>query len=796
MTRMNLLYFKIAFRNILRNKLHSLINIIGLSIGIATILFIFIFIRTETTFDNFHRERKRLYRILETTHSKNDHLVAGFTGYPNAPEIAAAIPGIDDFCRASEDFKVKCISNGQIFKVENLRYTDANFFAFFNFRLIAGDPETALSSAEKIVLSHRLAVQIFGKDDPLGQNLIINQKVFTVSGVSEDLPLNTHLKFDALVSIKYVEKDKENFWLGWGGGLRFLSYLKLTTGVSPKQVEAALPALLNEKVNREFEGTGTVFSDNLQNISDIHLSTGKTTYDCPDNRSKSSLMIITGIGLLILLLAVVNYISLYMVRKGEKIRSVSLLTIHGAGQWQITIQTFIEVLVVSFISSLSGLYLLTILVPLLNDFLKTSVALSQNLILTSLFLIGIILTISLIITLFSKHGLSRLKVTEVINGGSLPESRNNILSTFLVTFQFIIVILFVVSMLVMKKQNAYLNNREYGFTRENILSIFSDKEFKHNELAGFKQELLSIAEISNVSLTSQGVGTGLTMNGYKITGESEFAMLNVIYTDPGFLDCFGIKLTSGRNFKAESSQDLNSILINQKLVKRAGWKDPINQTIDRNGLMTVIGTVEDFNFASLYSEIKPLIIMCNPAYDGWGYNCVNIRYQTTDIKAFSEKIRKMWERNYPEITCEISFLDDQLNENYKSLLDQQRIVSFFSILSVIIASLGLFGLTSFMARRRTREIGIRRINGSTIPEVILMLDKYFLNWIIWAILISIPLAWYVMHLWLQNFAYKTELSWWIFSLACGLVLCIALITVSWQSWRAATRNPVEALHYE
>ncbi len=653
-----------------------------------------------------------------------------------------------------------------------------------------------MNSAEKIVLAHRLAVQLFDKKDPIGQDLLINQKVFTVSGVSEDLPGNTHLKFDALVSIKFVEHDKENFWLGWGGGLRFLSYLKLTEGVSPQQVEAALPSLLNETVNREIAGTGTVYSANLQNLRDIHLSTGKITYDCPENRSKSNLIIISGIGILILLLAIVNYISLYMAQKSEKIRSISLLEIHGAEQWQITIQMYIEVLVVSLISLLTGIYLLTILTPLLNDFLKTSISLSQNRMITFLFLIGIILTISLIITLFSKHGLSRVNITDVIKGGSLSQSRNNALSTALVTFQFIIVILFIVSMLVMNKQNTYINNREYGFTRENILTVFPDKEFKHNELTGFKQELLNIAEISHVSLTSQGVGSGLTMNGYKITGESEFTLLNVIYADPGFIDCFGISLVSGRNFSADTRNDLSSILVNQKLIQRAGWKDPINQTIERNGLMKIIGTVEDFNFASLYSEIKPLIIMCNPAYDGWGYNCVNIRYQTSNIKALSEKICELWEKNYPGITYEISFLDDQINKNYKILQDQQSIVSFFSILSLIIACLGLFGLTSFMARRRTKEIGIRRINGSTIPEVILMLDKYFLNWIIWAIALAFPLAWYAMHLWLRNFAYKTDLSWWIFGVACLLVLCIALITVSWQSWRAATRNPVEALRYE
>lgn len=793
---MNLIFFKLAFRNILRNKLYSLINIIGLSIGVATILFIYLFIRTETSFDNFYPDSSRLFRILETSDSKNDHLVAGFACYPYAPEIAASIPGIDAFCRISESSEIKCLRKDQIYKIERFRFADDNFFTFFGLRLISGDSEMVLNSADKIVLSHSIAVQLFGKSDPLGQNLIYNQKVFTVSGICEDIPLNTHLRFDALVSIKYVEQDKENFWLGWDGGMRFLSYLKLTPGVSSLQIEKGIPAVLAKTINKKIEGSGTVMSANLQNIRDIHISTGRIDYDCPDTRSKNEIMRKSGIGIVILLLALINYISLYIAQKSEKIKSIILLTVHGAGRWQITIQAFIEVLIMSFISSVLGIYLLTMLIPLLNDFLNTSVTLSQNLIPFSLFLIIIIVTISLIITLFTTHSITRYNLTDVIKGGCQPESRNSTMSKFLITFQFIIVILFIVSILVMSKQNKYVNNIEYGFSKENILSVFPDKDFKHNELSGFRQDLLGIAGVSNVSLTSQSVGRGLTMNGYKITGESDFSMLNVIYADAEFLDCFGIKLTSGRNFKVESNQDLNSILVNQKLVQRAGWKDPINQTIDRNERLTVIGTVEDFNFASLYSQIKPLIIMCNPAYDGWGYNCINIKFQTTDIKALSEKIRYMWERDFPGITYEISFLDDQLTENYKSLVDEQRIVSFFSFLSILIAAMGLFGLTSFIARRRTKEIGIRRINGAKVSEMIMMLNAYFLKWIILAIIISIPLSWYAMNQWLQQFAYKIELSWWIFGLAGIITLGIALLTVIWQSWRAATSNPVEALRFE
>lgn len=310
---MNLLFFKLALRNILRNKFHSFINIIGFSIGIGTILFIFLFVKYETSFDNFHPEGKQLYRIIETWDMKGSHSVSGFSCYPDAPEIAATIPGIAGFCRISDGTKIKLFKGDQFYKVEKMRFVDDNFFPFFSFKLLAGDPVTVLNSADKIVLSHRMAVQLFGNKDPLGQTLLYNQKPFTISGISEDMPANTQLQFDILLSMRYVETDKEDFYIGWAGGMQFLSYLKLAPNITPAQVEASLPEIFYQKVNKKNEGSGFKLTATLQNIKEVHLSTGENHYDCPDNRSRSSIMIVAGIGLLILLLAVVNYVSLYVV---------------------------------------------------------------------------------------------------------------------------------------------------------------------------------------------------------------------------------------------------------------------------------------------------------------------------------------------------------------------------------------------------------------------------------------------------------------------------------------------------
>ena len=394
------------------------------------------------------------------------------------------------------------------------------------------------------------------------------------------------------------------------------------------------------------------------------------------------------------------------------------------------------------------------------------------------------------LNIFNFHSIPVVKNVFYVN----TEKKN--LSNALVTFQFAVVLLLIVSGLFIRRQNAYLLNQELGFNKDNVLILTSGFEFRNNELSGFKNDLTMLPEVGCTCLTSQKIGTGLTMNGYRLGNDNNTLMFNVLYTDPDFLNCFDLRLISGRNFYPDGTIEQNAIIVNQQLVNKAGWEDPVNQKIYRGEALNIIGVVSNFNFASLYSEIKPLIVSTNPAFDGWGYNYVNIRYQTTDIKLLMGKIGGLWQKRFPDIPYEISFLDDILAQNYTLLTAQQKVVAFFGSLAVVIACAGLFGLTFFVTGRRTKEIGIRKVNGAMVAEVMAMLNKDFVKWVGIAFVIATPVAWYAMNKWLQNFAYKTSLSWWVFALAGVLALGIALLTVNWQSYRAATRNPVEALRYE
>ena len=792
---MNIIFFKLAFRSILKNRLNSIINIVGFSLGIAACLFIFLFVKHETSFDTFYPNGDRLYRLVGTFNSKDNTDLSGFTWFPAAPDIKKEIPGIDAYCRVTGENTAKCFAGNHLFEIDKLRFADENFFPFFHFKLITGNPETILNSAEKIVLTGQTALKVFGSTDVIGKELMYQHQLFTISGIAANPPANTQFAFDALVSVKYIEQSN-NFWKGWGGGITFLSYLQLAENVSPQQVEKTLPDLLNRKVNEKWKDSGSSLSIALQNISKVHLADGTIQYDCSSNRNKKSIYIIACISLLILLLSIVNYIILYTAQKNTKSKDIGVLKIHGAGKCGLMAQTYAEVLIVSAFSSALGILLLALSLPFLNSQLQTTVVIGTNMVPALGFIVLTILLLSAVVTFFSTRKIVSLKPIEVLKNKASINGSGTFENNLLVSFQFTIVILLLISGFIVSRQNSFLLNQELGFNKENILTVESDEEFLHQELFDFKQDLQRLAAVRSVSLSSQTVGKGLTQNGYRIEGQQESTMINVVYTDAYFLNCFDVHLVEGRNFSLNSSLDKDAILINQQLKKKAGWDDPLNKTINRNGKLKVIGVVNDFNFASLENSVQPLLIMSNPAWDGWGYSTVNIRFQTSNVQGLISQINQLWKDRFPETPFKVSFLNDVLASNYNSLKAQQRTINFFSLIGTFIAIIGLFGLTVFTTKRRTKEIGIRKVNGAAISEVMAMLNRDFVKWVAIAFVIATPIAWYAMHNWLENFAYKTELSWWIFAFAGLLALGIALLTVSWQSWKAATRNPVEALRYE
>ncbi len=792
---MNTIFFKLAFRNILKNRISSLINIVGFSIGMAACLFIFLFVKHETSFDKFYPNSEKLYRVIGDYKSSNDNSKTGFMWFPTAKDIKNEIPGVDDFCRISKENAVKCFVGNQLWKINKLRFADTNFFQFFNFKLIYGNPKTVLNSADKIVLTEKKAEQLFGETNPLGKTIMYKHKLFTVSGISTNPPLNTHLVFDAIISTKYME-ESESYWTDYGGGVTLLSYLQLSKKVTPQQIEKALPEFFYRKINQRWEGSGMTLSASLQNIENVHLSDGSIDYDSSTNKSKKSVFIIVSISLLILLLAIINYIILFTAQKITKTKDIGILKIFGAGNYSLMAQTLIEVFILTTIASIVGVFLLLIGTPFLNTYLQTSIIVKNNIFPVIVFLLVAILLLSISVTFFSTRQYIFSKSAEPIKNIFVGDRHKKLKGNLLISFQFTVVIVLLISVFIISRQNNYIRLAKLGFNKENILTLQTNEDFENNQFFQFKQDLVELAEIHAVSLSSEMVGSGITQNGYTIDNEKDVSMLNVLYTDADFLETFKVQLLSGRNFKTNPKLDKNAILINQRLTKRAGWENPIDKNITRNGTLKVIGVVEDFNFASLESVVQPMLIMSNPKWDEWKYSVINIRFQTSDIQGLLAQINKRWKNRFPETPVEVSFLDTILANNYTAFIAQQKIISFFSFIGILIAIIGLLGLTIFTTRTRIKEIGIRKVNGASIEEILILLNKDFVKWVIIAFVIATPIAYYVMSQWLESFAYKATLSWWIFALAGLIALVIALLTVSFQAIKAAKANPVKSLRTE
>jgi len=791
---MNVLFFKMAFRHIVRNKLHSLINIIGFSIGIATALCLFLFIHHETGFDKFMPAAERTYRMIETIKIKDNTQVSGLIWYPLAQEVKSQVPSVESCCRVSEYIGSGVKANGHQIRLNKIKAVDGNFLDFFGLNLVSGAKASALNSPDKIVLSEETASLLFGTEACEGRQIEFLDKLFTVSGVVKQMPSNTHLSFDALVTNTFLESCRD-YYLGWTGGVTFVSYIRLMQGVSPAQVKGPINSILDQHVNIPLKGSGMTVAADLQKITDIHLHSDPGWYDIDTNRSLSSLCLITLVGLILLLLAVFNYISLYIAQKTGKTKDMGILSVHGANRLNLKRQLFLEVLIVSFIAGILAWILFRVFTPFLNSSFNTSVSLKGNILPALIFIIALNIILSFIITFFAGRGFSTLNITGILKGEVAGGSKMTA-GKVLVAVQFFVITVLLTAGLYIHRQYKFLLNHDLGFDSKNVLVLSADKNLPSDKLAQFKQQLMEIPEISGVSLTTQPLGSGLTSNGYMLPGEEEATMINIIYTDTSFLDLFNIKLTSGRNFSGDPKADSNSIIVNNALVKYAGWKEPLGQDIRRNGRLRVIGTVNDFNFSPLSESVKPLIISCNPAIDGCGYSYVNILCRTQDMQRLTAKLKTAWEKSFPDAAVEIDFLDRQLAANYDTLVSMNRMITFFTLLVMLIACLGLMGLTIYMVQWRTKEIGVRKTNGATIRQILLMLNVKFLKWIFVSMLLSFPVAWVLINQFRSSFAYQASVDIGLFLAAGALAMITALLTITHLSWKAASQNPVEALRYE
>ena len=782
---MNTIYFKIALRNIKRYSVHSILNISGMAIGIACAFLIFLWIQDEWSYDRHFENADDLYRVLENqSYSGGKSYQLATTPSPLAVALRKEFPEI---IRSSRYLSFpSSIPKGDEFISGVLSTVDKDFFEMFDISFVHGDIKSALSGPHDLVITEEMARKFFANENPLGKTLtVLKSFVFTVTGVVHPLPQNSHIQFDFLLPYEFINEMGANI-NDWGN-IQCFSYIQLYKGTDSKIIDKKILDFLKKDNKRP---DTEIF---LQNIKKIHLySSGKYAGDISGHGDITYVRILSLIAVFILIIACINYMNLSTAQSVRRAREIGIRKVAGAKKRNIVVQFLGESALIVFVAVAIALILVELLLPDFNNLIGKH--LNVNYQSTGLYmgLITIALFCGLLAGSYPALYLSSLKPVNIINGITDKNPGNAGFRRVLVIFQFSLSVLLIICTIVVGNQLNYMQNKKLGISIDNVgyfpFSMGMQRETLKRDL-GNNPGIVSVTIAGQNPFSIRDSEGGFGWAGKK---EGEDVLFHLLGVDVEYAKTFQLKLKEGRFFSSEFSTDATAVVINEKAAEIMGFKNPIGELLTTSqGLkLKIIGVVKDFHFQSLHTKIEPLMMHLDN-----GFFCF-VRIKSGDITSTVESIKKTFKSYNLAYPLDFKFLDEDYNKLYQTEERMGKIFGYFSFLTIIISCLGLIGLSLFMSEQRTKEIGIRKVNGARISEVMVMLNNDFVKWVAIAFSIATPIAWYVMYRWLENFAYKTELSWWIFAFAGLLTLGIALLTVSWQSWNAATRNPIEALRYE
>ncbi len=781
---------KFVLKSLKKSFSITLINIIGFSLGLCVAFFLIQYLLNEYTYESFQKDRNRIFRVAVKSFQKDKF---EDETYVYTSEVGIALkqdfPEVEQYATVSYPKSDIFSYNNSPFKIERYLYASSGFFQLFSFHLKEGDPQNVLENPYSVVVTEKLAENLFGNHDPVGQQLIFNDENYTITGVAANPPKNSDIRFNMLISFSTRYKQK-NVYMGWKGGNQYIHFIKLVPGTNIAALNEKTDLFMWKYINKEYESVNIKDELYFQPLPQIHLH-----YNADSDALRGSMLVFSMIALMLLVVVIINFINLFIANAGKQLKTMGLVKIHGASRAQTIKYLLTEIAVLISVSILIALALVSLFHSGFEQLAAKPIpTLVESGFAYFLLIVSIILVVTLLSALFPSLLISSVQPSKIIKNNVVVGKSGKMLKNGLVVFQFFISILLIVSTLTLQKQIRFMQQFNSGYDKENVLILSLHTPELRQKVDLLKQEISKISDVKNSCAVSEVPYDGLTSNGYFPEGKTTPEMINVIDVDEDFLSLLNISITKGENFSQEMGTDDNAYLVNEALVKKMGWDDPIGKTIRRGGLHPVIGVVKDFNFASLRSSIQPLIIT-NKSWDGY-FNYLLVKTSSNNLSETIKEIAGKWENIAPNSLFEYSFLDQQFDEAYRIELSIQKLFQFFSIITILIALLGLLGLSKFSIDSRVKEIGVRKVNGATIREILMLLNKNYVALIVTAFGLATPLGWFVMNRLLEYYAYKTNLSWWIFALAGLLALGIALLTVSWQSWRAATRNPVEALRYE
>jgi putative ABC transport system permease protein len=783
-------YLKTALRNLLRSKTFSAINILGLCIGLTAVLLIALNIKFEHSFNSFNENESRIFRVGLTLKAEGK-VLGNSSEFVDAlgPAMLKDVPEVENYVRIATLRTMYFTYGNKSFKIENVTYADSSLFSIFSFHLITGNKSKALVDPYSIMLARNTASKIFGEEDPIGKIVSIGNASYLITGVVEDPPSNSDIQFNSLISFSTLY-NRPDVFLGWNGGNQYITYVLLKKNASEEQVNRRFPSFLWPYINRDYSATGWKVEARLQPLHDIHLY-----YNDDSAGIRGNLNTFSAIAIFILLIACANFVNLSTARATGRMQEVGMRKVLGAQRKILILQFLAESVLLCLLALLVALMLVELLMPWYNNLIGKHLLLSKLVDGESIvFLLSIMIFTGLLAGLYPALFLSSFRPADTLKGSFTRAKQRLLLRRSLVILQFAISTVLIVSTFVINDQLRFMRSKNLGFDKENIVVIPLVNENLKTKYESFKTELRGIPGVLSAAASSDIPLNGFTSNGYFPQGYNSPLMIHVLDGDDDFLNTFGIELIRGRNFNRQIGSDQQAYLINQSLTKLLGWKEPIGKKIYRSWMNTVIGEVRDFNYSSLYYPIQPLIITDNPEIGH--FNDISVKLRSNDLPQTMNAIQNVWREFAPMVPFEYRFLDQEFDDVYKADISFREAFMVFSWLAIFVALLGLLGLVSYSIELRRKEIGIRKVLGSSVAGIMSLLSQEYLKWVVAANVVAWPVAYFVMRRWLASFAYKVNVDIWAFIVSAAIVALVALMTISFQTIKAATANPVESLRYE
>lgn len=811
-------YIKIAFRNLWRNKGYSFINIFGLAVGLASCIIILMYVKHELSYDQHHEHADRIYRVTSHIDFAGNYLELASGPAPMGPTLLQDYPEVESMVRLRPRGNYTVRQGNQNISEEGFVFADSSIFNVFTIPLLNGD-KSALTEPNTVALSEEMAQKYFERKDVVGETLtLMDTYDFEITGVFETMPEISHFQFNFLLSMPTIDEANNNMWLS----NNFRTYLLLREGSDPTEFEENFESIKKTYIEpqlqqfmgvsiEEFEAAGNRANYRLQPLTDIHLYSDLTG-EFRANGSIEYVTIFSALAVFILLLACINFMNLSTARSSKRAKEVGVRKTLGSGKFELSTQFLLESLAFSFVALGVGLLLVELTLPYFSELAGRPITSDYF---SSISVAGLILAIvigtGLLAGAYPSLMLSSFRPSQVLKGTFLEQKGHGIFRKGLVVFQFSISIVIVVGLFTINKQLRFIQNKDLGFQKEQVIIIEGTYNLGTAEdIEGFKDEMIGYDSFQSGTVSSflPVSGFGLDDRAYwpenDTPTQDNTVSMQSWDVDEDYIETLGMKILEGRDFDEERATDRNSVILNEAAAVRFGFENPIGETIatypmdsdgniDQNSVneYEIIGIVRDFHYQSLRETVTPLALFYEPSYGN-----IAFKMDAASVSSAITLLEEEWESRAPSQPFHYTFLDERFNQMYQSENRVQDLMSAFSVIAIVIACLGLFGLSAFSAEKRQKEIGIRKILGASVPSILSLISKEFLYLILISFVISVPVAYLVMQQWLQEFTYRTEIGIYVFAMAGIGTFLIAILTVSWQSIKAALMNPINSLRSE